>query len=82
MYKINNKKGRQTIIPIELESQLTLETQHSSFSIFEDVLKKAAASNQDFKKAISPRMMCNKCNESSLETGDKIVIFCVYGTFW
>ena len=74
MYKINNKKGRQTIIPIELESQLSFETQHSSFSIFEDVLKKAAASNQDFKKAISPRLMCKKCNEPSLETGEQIVM--------
>ena len=65
MYKINTSKGRQFIVPVEVECQhgLTSETRSNS-TMLEQILENAFTANPAFKNAISPSWCCNICNHT------------------
>ena len=65
MFKISSTKGRKTIIPVELESQVNLETLQSSSLVLENVLENIALSCPPFQKLINPVWICRVCNEPS-----------------
>merc|ERR1711954_123152 len=53
MFKINNPKGRKTIVPIEIEFQLCpTSNQQPIISILEYILDKASSCNPEFKNSI------------------------------
>ena len=58
--KINQIKGRQSIIPIEVEAQ-NLSTSLSSVPMICEIINSAAISQGNFKKAISSKWHCSCC---------------------
>ena len=63
MFKISSTKGRQTITPVELKSQINSENLQSSSLVLEHVLENINSSYPPFLKAIHPILMCRVCNE-------------------
>ena len=74
IFKVNSRKGRETMIPVELESQLGATSQKSPYLILKEVLEKCMSTNQDFKKAILQDWKCSRCNQSSLENDDQPMV--------
>ena len=63
MLKINNPKGRQAVIPVEIECQHFSLLQPVS-SLLNQVIARVNASYPEFKNAISPTWYCTCCNTS------------------
>ena len=72
--KVNSKKGRETMIPVELESQLGAKSQKSPYLILKEVLEKCMSTNQDFKRSIKQHWKCSRCSQTSLENENQPMV--------
>ena len=75
VYKINSIKGRHSIIPIEVELNIsTMQVPEYELELLKIILQQAYECNQDFERTMSANLTCSNCASSLIDKKDSVIM--------